>query len=220
MEQIEKQPVQVAVRAILRRLQFLFSEDIPSADGTSASQYPGSGELWRRDFLCCVVMCYALLCYKNPMSHFRLKCCTFGNGRHASHWQTALPGGSRRGIVIVLRIIHQTITCLWRKISALGTEQILPLYSAEVKMAYLPKRAALKMPYPQPGQECASRRQPSFIEAGGKVLQRKLVGTHVIAFVGINAGEGAQQNGKGAVTPRFMMRRTRRSCMKSVFKGK
>ena len=23
------------------------------------------------DFLCCVVMCYALLCYVYPMSHFR-----------------------------------------------------------------------------------------------------------------------------------------------------
>ena len=42
-----------------------------------------------------------------------------------------------------------------------------------------------------------------FIEAGGKVFVEKLVGTHVIAFVGINAGEGAQQNGKGAVTLTF-----------------
>ncbi len=48
-----------------------------------------------------------------------------------------------------------------------------------------------------------------------KVFVEKLVGTHVIAFIGINTGEGAQQNGKGAVTSRFMMRRTRRS-QKSV----
>lgn len=39
--QIEKQPVQVAVRAILRRLQLLYFPKIsPSADGTSASSVP------------------------------------------------------------------------------------------------------------------------------------------------------------------------------------
>lgn len=71
--QIEKQPVQVAVRAILRRLQLLYFPKIFPLRGwhIRALSAPGSGELWRRDFLCCVVMCYALLCYMYPMSHFR-----------------------------------------------------------------------------------------------------------------------------------------------------
>ena len=76
--------------------------------------------------------------------------------------------------------------------------------SAEVKMAYLPKRAALKMPYSTARARMALHvGSRLFIEAGGKVFVEKLVGTHVIAFVGINAGEGAQQNGKGAVTLTF-----------------
>lgn len=56
------------------------------------------------------------------MLHFRQRTARF-------HWQTALSGGSRRGLVIALRIIHQTITCVYGgRFPALGTEQILPLY--------------------------------------------------------------------------------------------
>ena len=64
--QIEKQPVQVAVRAILRRFSCsIFRRYSPSADGTSAPSVPPvPGELWRRGFslLCCDVLCSAVLC--------------------------------------------------------------------------------------------------------------------------------------------------------------
>lgn len=72
--QIEKQPVQVAVRAILRRLQLLYFPKIFPLRGwhiraLSAPRFRGN--YGGGDFLCCVVMCYALLCYVYPMSHFR-----------------------------------------------------------------------------------------------------------------------------------------------------
>ena len=63
--QIEKQPVQVAVRAILRRLQLLYFPKIFPLRGwhIRALSAPGSGELWRRGFslLCCDVLCSAVL---------------------------------------------------------------------------------------------------------------------------------------------------------------
>lgn len=70
--QIEKQPVQVAVRAILRRLQLLYFPKIFLRGWhIRASVPPVPGNYGGGDFLCCVVMCYALLCYVYPMSHFR-----------------------------------------------------------------------------------------------------------------------------------------------------
>lgn len=71
--QIEKQPVQVAVRAILRRLQLLYFPKIFPLRGwhIRALSAPVPGSSGGGDFLCCVVMCYALLCYMYPMSHFR-----------------------------------------------------------------------------------------------------------------------------------------------------
>lgn len=133
---------------------------------------------------------------------FGLKCCTFGSGRHASIGRRHSPGGSRRGIVIALRIIHQTITCVYGgRFPALGTEQILPLYLGRSQDGVFAEKDGIENAVlHSQGKNALHVGSRLFIEAGGKVFVEKLVGTHVIAFVGINAGEGAQQNGKGAVT--------------------
>ena len=177
--QIEKQPVQVAVRAILRRLQLLYFPKIfPSADGTSAPSVPpvpgATMEEGIFPLLCCDVLCSAVL-YVPDVAFSGLNAALSAADGTLPFGRRHSPGGSRRGLVIALRIIHQTITCVYGgRFPALGTEQILPLYLSRSQDGVFAEKGGIENAVlHSQGKNALHVGSRLFIEAGGKVFVAK-----------------------------------------------